>query len=73
MAVLRRRKDHGDRFELDYLDIDKRRYRVDTGTVDKKIVAAGQLPRQLVVIQSQPPPSTRTPRGGTKIRRLLAE
>jgi site-specific recombinase XerD len=37
MASIRRRKERGNRFELHYVDVDGRRYRIDTGTPDKKI------------------------------------
>lgn len=37
MAVLRRRTDRGNRYEVDYRDIDGKRYRVDCMTTDKKI------------------------------------
>lgn len=37
MATLRKREDRGNRYELSYMDIDKRRYRIDTGTTDLKV------------------------------------
>jgi len=37
VAVLRRRSDLGGKFELDYMDLDGRRYRVNTHTTDPKI------------------------------------
>jgi len=37
MATLRRRGDMGGKYELDYTDVDGRRYRIDTGTKSKKI------------------------------------
>jgi integrase len=36
MAKLHRRKDRGNRWELDYTDIDGKRYRIPTGTADEK-------------------------------------
>ena len=37
MPSLRRRKDRGNRFQLHYVDVDGKQYRVNTGTTDKKI------------------------------------
>lgn len=37
MARLRRREDRDGKYELDYYDIDGRRYRVNTGTSEKKL------------------------------------
>ena len=37
MPSLHRRKERGNRFRLHYVDVDGKRYRVDTGTTDKKI------------------------------------
>ena len=37
MASLHRRQDMDNRWQLDYTDIDGKRYRIDTGTKDKKI------------------------------------
>ena len=37
MAKLRPRSDRGGRFELDYMDIDGSRYRINTGTSDSKV------------------------------------
>ena len=37
MAKLRPRSDRGGRFELDYMDVDGARYRINTGTSDPKV------------------------------------
>ena len=37
MPGLRRRKDMGGKYEVSYIDVDGRRFRIDTGTRDKKI------------------------------------
>lgn len=37
MARLRRRPDRGGRYEVDYTDVDGKRYRIDTGTRDEKL------------------------------------
>lgn len=37
MASLSRRKERGNRYQLHYVDVDGTRFRIDTGTADKKI------------------------------------